>query len=161
MVHSSLRDVIFLTDYQAFLANLKPAYLTDFEDQSIHLLKAMYPSFTLTNETIMFFQDVQSRDKFAESMQGVEIYSREYYRNIGLALGYPPIAVEFFLKFMENREELEPISAAYDYAGRYFGGRLADAIPIAEWLWANVPIPPSEVKITTAAGKEYRLSPNL
>lgn len=148
-----------MTDLQAFFAGYKPAYLTDTDDPALNQLKLLYPSFVLKNETIMFFQNARDRYIFAAKMKDVAIPSPEYYRNVGLALGYPPVAVEFFIEFMENREELEPISAAFDYAGRFFGGRFSDALPIAEWLWQNVPIPPAEVKLTTPPGDEYRVCP--
>lgn len=144
------------------MQGVKPAYFCDHDDQDIHvhLRKLDYPSVKIVKGATLFFASEDLKNQFLIHLDGAEPYTRQYYIAVGLALGYPPAATKFFAEYMQNRG-LEKVAAVFEYAGRYFGGRIDDKEQIAEWLWKNVPVPPGKVKVMPASGEEYYIFPDL
>lgn len=148
--------------FKAFMSGIKPAYLChhDYIGFYQRLVDLDFPKVQIRHDLTLFFQSNQLRDQFLVRSEGLEPGTPEHHRILGEALGYPPLAAKFFAESWVDRSLWEK-SATFKYCGYQFNGHIDDVIPIAEWLWSNVPIPPSEVKIITLTGKEYRLSPNL
>jgi hypothetical protein len=135
-------------DYIHFVNGSKPAYICVNDCPEFEKLISSYPSApVIKGKTTIFFHSAQERDEFSEKMMGIEIPSADYFRHLGLALGYPPVAVDFFVQYIYDRDRLEKYAAAFSYAGRYFGGHIDDAETIAQWLWDNVSIPTTEVMV--------------
>jgi hypothetical protein len=127
---------------------LKPAYFCAHDEQDDYqlLLEKGFPSVEVVpGQATMFFTSPELRDQFLADMKGVELYSYQYYIEVGKVLGYPPIASEFFAKYIGNLSELEKYGAGFDYCGRHFAGHIKDVEQIAQWLWENVPVPPKPV----------------
>lgn len=150
-----------LIAYEAFLKGFKPAYFCDHDDQEYldQLIKAGFPNIEIVkNQATLFFASPEGKEQFLSEMEGADLYSSRYYIAVGKALGYPPMATEFFAEYMQN-EKLEKVGAVFEYAGRYFGGHIDDKERIAEWLWSNVKgFPVSPVKITYQ-GETFFLHP--
>jgi hypothetical protein len=98
------------------------------------------------------------RNEFIDHIQTVEQNSPEYHRIIGECLGYPPQAVNFFVKCM-TKPELREKRGHFHYAGMNFAANVEQILDIAYWLWKNIRIPMSPVKIEYL-GVKYTLSPN-
>lgn len=136
--------------YESFLKGFKPAYFCDHDDHEYfdHLHKSNLPFVEVCpKQATLFFESEHLKNQFLTDLDGAEPYTYKYFIAVGKALGYPPVAVRFFADCTDNLE-LEKQGAVFEYAGRYFGGRIDDKEQIAEWLWANVPAPPSEIKVT-------------
>lgn len=146
-----------VTDIDAFIAGLKPALIVTKTHPEITRLKR-YPHVELP-KVIAFFPSIAMCREFSAKINGVDIPSREYHYQLGLVSGFPPIAVEFFCNFCEDNS-LEVQGAMFEYAGRYFFGRYDDAKAIATWLWSQVPISPTEVKIDYHGRKLSLFPPN-
>jgi hypothetical protein len=98
------------------------------------------------------------RNEFIDHIQTVEQNSPEYHRIIGECLSYPPQAVNFFVKCM-TKPELREKRGHFHYAGMNFAANVEQILDIAYWLWKNIRIPMSPVKIEYL-GVKYTLSPN-
>lgn len=149
------------SEFEAFLTGYKPALLCNpLEDQEIVDRLWNYPHIRIRDVQMLFFQNEELQSEYIERSQGLVIGEPEHHRLLGITLGYPPIAADYFARSWIDRR-LWDESVAFDYYGLFFAGHIHDVIPIAEWLWENVPIPPAEVTIITISGRKYRLSPNL
>jgi hypothetical protein len=147
--------------FESFLKGAKPACLCHCDEDRGFLQKltaSRFPKVQIRDNLTLFFQNEELKNRFLTQSKDLEPGTPEHHRVLGEALGYPPLATKFFAESWTN-QALWKDSARYDYCGFYFGGRFSDAIPIAEWLWENVPLPPSEVKLTTPQGDEYRVCP--
>jgi hypothetical protein len=56
-------------------------------------------------------------------------------------------------------QQLWEQSVRFDYLGYIFSGHKDDVQAIAEWLWSNVPAPPSSVKVTKINGETFFVHP--
>ncbi|MFC7439567.1 hypothetical protein [Laceyella putida] len=148
--------------FNAFISGYKPAYLAHHEhelcvDFYIQLKGSDFPRIQIRDDMTLFFQTEQLKRRFIADAEGLEPGTADHHRALGLALGYPPIAVEHFAVSWVNRSLWEK-SATYYYCGINFAGHIDDAESIAQWLWFNVPIPPTEVKVNHH-GRKFSMFP--
>lgn len=143
------------------MLGLKPAYFCAHdEDDFPVLLKKGFPSVEIVpGEATLFFASPELRDQFLSDMDGVKLYTPQYYIAVGKALGYPPIASEFFAEYVKDLERLEKYAVGFDYAGRHFAGHIKDVEQIARWLWKNVPVPSEPVRYEYQ-GQTFTLMPD-
>lgn len=95
---------------------------------------------------VWFFRDETTRQAFIEQSAKIEPRSESDIRYTGEILGYPPMAIDFFLA---NRSgDWYKDSAGYEYHGITFAGHIDHQQAIAEWLWNNVPAPIKPVTVT-------------
>lgn len=78
-------------------------------------------------------------------MIGLERFTPEYDRIHGRFLGFPPIAIEYFL--LEHDDAWLQLNAIYNYQGIIFGGCIHDQQAIAEWCWEHIDLEPSPLLV--------------
>jgi hypothetical protein len=88
-----------MLDYEAFLEGIKPAlYINsnrpEFEEKMNQLLS--YP-YIQGKDHYLFFQSDELKQKFIQETKGLSEDSLEYDRVLGISLGIPLRAVEFFV----------------------------------------------------------------
>lgn len=148
--------------HEAFLLGYKPAFLGSqrYQADILDELRARKFPNTLHYELedfdepgklfdtgYLFFQNEDLQKQYLDSMNGLELNSREEIILLGKTLGFPPIACEFYVDSNQS-EELNRKTATFRYYGRVFGGNIDDATLISIWLWENVPAPPMPVEFT-------------
>jgi hypothetical protein len=147
------------SELDAFLACIKPAILCHCEeDHDIIQRLNSFPKVHIKRDLTLFFQNRTLKEDFLKKSHGLKPGSAEHHRIIGLALGYPPMAADFFARSWID-QSLWNESVAFDYHGLYFAGHINDIQAIAEWLWSNVPAPPSSVKVTKINGETFFVHP--
>lgn len=156
-------QVMPLNEYVAFLSQKKPACLYSKRDKDdreyvISLLSMDYPHYDIYH-LVLFFQNEQQKSQFVEQYQGIEFRSAEHHRLIGLTLGYPPLAVEHFVRsFKEGNFE---DSVGIYYHGYTFSSHKEDVYAIANWLWTHIPTRLEPVKVTKSNGKSFWIYPKI
>lgn len=143
-----------MRDLDAFLLGYKPALLDTVlsEDFATMLpdLKRKYPYITegigLRDDvtTYMFFQTEEQKKSFQQQLEKVAPKSPEFHKILGLALGYPPKAVEFHSKLWSENEEakqLELRKVGMHYYGITCNGNVDDLIENCLWLWDTYNFP--------------------
>lgn len=82
----------------------------------------------------LFFQDEESKQSFLSETKGVAVPSPDFHRILGMALGYPPKAVDFFVKCEQDRS-MENLKIGMHYQGISCSGNVYDLIENCNWLW--------------------------
>lgn len=152
---------LMASEFEAFLAGHKPALLCHCDEDREFLQKlteSRFPKVQIRGDLTLFFQNEMLKDQFLTQSKGLEPGTPEHHRLLGITLGYPPIAADYFARSWTDRR-LWDESVAFDYCGLFFAGHINDVIPIAEWLWSNVPAPPSSVKVTKINGETFFVHP--
>ncbi|RAL25705.1 hypothetical protein [Thermoflavimicrobium daqui] len=151
-----------ISEEEAFLMGIKPALLTTERNERFNEL-LNYPSFTdfspvrfdyerkMHFKGWMFFQTNQQRLEVLKQIkeQGIiSIKSLEARRLMGLILGYPPKAVDSFIRRLklkkenlEEHKEKESRVAIMEYCGCGFVCYIEDILECSKWLWQRYPYP--------------------
>lgn len=148
-----------MNSFEAFMAGIKPGCLCHHEEDCFFLQKLTgFPNVQIRNDLTLVFQNEEQKNQFLIQSEDIEPGSAEHHRIIGLALGYPPMAADFFARSWIDRS-LWDESVTFHYHGYLFSGHKDDAQAISEWLWSNVPVPPSSVKVTKINGETFFVHP--
>ncbi|SHF33925.1 hypothetical protein SAMN05444392_11612 [Seinonella peptonophila] len=110
-----------------------------------HLL--MHYPHILTNDYYIFFQTIEQKNEFIPKLRKVKFDSPEFRKLVGLEIGYPPKAVDFYVKYSELEKQegsyeinqLESHRVSIRYAGIRCVCHLDDLIECFEWLWEKYP----------------------
>ncbi|WP_028778198.1 hypothetical protein [Shimazuella kribbensis] len=134
---------------QAFIMGMKPAVMTNDRYKMIHYLKDKYPFFTLQkrpncNEYI-FFQDKSKKEHFLDQMdKKPNPQNPEHIRALGLILGFPPKAVDYFVRLHFATSD-KPILASQNvglyYCGIHCASSVDSLLDDVLWLWDKYPYP--------------------
>lgn len=129
-------------DVDAFLSGMKPAHYGNKGCSTTmkHIDKLRnYPYVTdginiSEDDYFLFFQNEELKQDFVKQLAHVESRSPQFHQLLGNALGYPPLATQFYATCQENKQN-------YDYSiGLMYGGvrcvsHVDDLIDNATWLW--------------------------
>lgn len=134
-----------LMSYQSFLLGIKPACFETYDrlTQEIRAQLECYPFHQNYENAAIFFQNESLKEQFLQQTEGLTTKSPKYHKVLGLTLGFPPKAVEFYTSYFEW--QLQDRSKAltyyfthkvgYRYAGIMCEGHIDDLFENAEWLW--------------------------
>jgi hypothetical protein len=129
-----------LNEFELFLKGYKPALIynpnANIIAPGIETIHAKFPHLTIHQE-YMYFQNRKLRSAFKKAIKGLEFGSIEFQRVLGLALGFPPVAVEYFLAMIQN-PELEEKRAYVNHHGLTFICNIDDIEEVATWLYSNI-----------------------
>jgi hypothetical protein len=137
-----------LYDIDAFFKGYKPAILYNYntewgrheEDKEARLHK--YPSinaFVHDMDQVIYFQSKELRDSFQKKIDGIEPDTSAYYKELGLILGFPPKAVQFYCDWLVD-ESLKWERVSLEFCGICCVGAIKDIKENVEWFW-KLPIP--------------------
>jgi hypothetical protein len=132
-----------ISGINAFRLGIKPTFLcTTLQERFMqkHFANLSdYPYTTVEilpedqHQCFLFFQKEEMKQEFLHKTFGLEKDHPELHKQIGLVLGYPPRAVEFFYKNKLDKLDREGISLSY------VGGScimdIDDLIENAIWYW--------------------------
>lgn len=123
---------------EAFLKGIKPAL---FERPTDELLK--YPYVEIT-DLALFFQNDQQKKTFVEQSKGLSFGTREFDRVFGLTLGFPPLAVEYYVATRHSNADIMDFvfnETGIHYAGLRFITSLDHAQESVRWVWNTYKAP--------------------
>ncbi|MGA8943250.1 MAG: hypothetical protein WB502_11095 [Thermoactinomyces sp.] len=154
-----------LIDYEAFLMGIKPALLASTNVpnhlENMHLFKK-YPhikeNISPHNKAdfFLFFQTESMKKDFLEKMNKVEPLSPEFHEILGIALGFPPLAVKHFVKCnrlekvekrLDEFEKQLSYKVSFIYSGIRCGGHVDDLVENSVWLWEKYYIKDEPFKV--------------
>lgn len=124
--------------YDTILSSLMRDYLAELRKEYPYINKGigLIPETT----TYMFFQNEELKVSFEERVAGVKVDSYEFHRILGYALGYPPKAVDFFVRCLQE-PGLEHYKVGMHYMGVSCNGSIDDLVENCHWLWDTYTIP--------------------
>lgn len=82
----------------------------------------------------MFFQNEELKQSFQNQLKEITVPSPDFHRILGLALGYPPKAVEFYVQ-CERDPSLRKFKVGMHYQGVPCNGSVYDLVENCNWLW--------------------------
>ncbi|MBA4542008.1 hypothetical protein H1164_03715 [Thermoactinomyces daqus] len=129
---------------ESFLAGIKPSCYENMSRVPIDVLRKLerFPRFSVFPGYDIFFRDEQSRNEFAEAVVKIPRDSAEFHRILGLALGFPPRAVDFYVKRVSGEISLEQFyeqKVGLYHAGVWCTGHKRDIVVNMRWLWERYP----------------------
>ncbi|MFC7443499.1 hypothetical protein [Laceyella putida] len=109
--------------------------MLSFPHVSIHLLEGA--------RQCLFFPDEREKMNWMQRTASLSHTTPAFHKELGLVLGYPPKAVDFFVRRIQcqkegHLEELERLKAkrvGLHYAGISCNGNVDDLIENVYWLW--------------------------
>lgn len=129
---------------ESFLAGIKPSSYECLAQLPPDALKKLekFPRFSVHPGYDIFFRDEPERDGFAKAVENLSRDSTEFHRLLGLALGFPPRAVDFYVKRISgelNREQFYEQKVGLYHAGVWCAGHKRDIVENMGWLWERYP----------------------
>ncbi|RAL22560.1 hypothetical protein [Thermoflavimicrobium daqui] len=135
-----------LSSYEAFLEGVKPATYVNLDiivrpELIPNLME--YANFNESDNFWMFFRDEEMKTQFLNQYSNLSHNDPERERILGLTLGYPPKAVDFYTYYYEwqqrEREEAKhwyfTHKVGMKYHGIMFTSHIDDLKENAQWLW--------------------------
>ena len=93
----------------------------------------------------IFFQEEESMLNFQRQMEAIQPQSPEFHKIFGLTLGFPPNAVDFYVKKITAKEDerlqLKRQQIGLRFCGISCAANINDLIEDALWLWDRYPYP--------------------
>lgn len=123
-----------MEELKAFINGIKPAILLLEGDEEVDSLLSyphVYVEISEYGKHILFFRNEASKKEWVKSTIGVD--RQELHRLLGLTLGYPPKAVNFFVANLG--EHLRDKTVTVRYSGINFGGSIDDLEENIKWIW--------------------------
>jgi hypothetical protein len=129
---------------ESFLAGIKPSCYECISQVPPDVLKKLekFPRFSVHPGYDIFFRDERARDGFTKAAENLSRDSAEFHRLLGLALGFPPRAVDFYVKSISgelNREQFYEQKVGLYHAGVWCAGHKRDLVENMGWLWERYP----------------------
>jgi hypothetical protein len=97
------------------------------------------------------------KSQFIEKTKDLQPRSKEFQRILGLTLGFPPKAVEYFLSLIGTTGTYEN-DLFLDYCGVVCLSNINDLAQNASWLWDRYPVGIDELKVSFSAQDVERIS---
>lgn len=136
------------TDIKAFLHGYKPAftftphYIPPYYVQKDIENLANYPCIKQikphNKEADIYFQNKNLKQAFQEKIKGLNQNSPEFHRILGETLGFPPLAVDFYVKHLQELVDWNR-KVGFEYNGINFAGSFDTLIECTYWLWEQYP----------------------
>lgn len=117
----------------AFLAGLKPAI---YEKKDPRYDR--YPHIILHNDLCLYFQTENMKRQFINNTKNVSFPSLEFERILGLTLGFPPKAVEYYVAIHQEQRkngDTSGLELGLHYCGVECLTSLHDLTDNVLWLW--------------------------
>jgi hypothetical protein len=130
-------------DVDAFLTGIKPALYGNTGSPTLmeHLDKLLpYPCVTDNidifdgKDFFLFFQNEKLKQDFLSQLSHVKSRSPQFHQLLGNALGYPPLATQFYASCQE-KEQLYDYSLGILYAGIRCISHVEEVESNCIWLW--------------------------
>lgn len=137
-----------MLDIESFLKGYKPALLYDTDsDQELQQLNE-FPFIYVriyNKDQHLYFRSEQLKQEFLKRTKDLEPDSPDYHKETGLALGFPPKAVDFFCtNLVDVDKTLDLPRIAIDYCGICCISSIDSLIEDVSYLWENVNVPSSD-----------------
>lgn len=133
-----------MTDIQCFLASHKPALLVSkvmpyYEQSEIEQIHK-YPHVSVIQqqrESTLYFQNEELKERFIQKTKiiGADHKSPEFFYYLGIALGYAPKAVAYYVNKHVKQIQSTSVEIAYDYNGIQFASCADNLLYDVIWLW--------------------------
>lgn len=123
---------------EAFLKGIKPAL---FERPNDKLLQFPYVEI---GDLLLFFQSVEQKQDFVERSMGLSFGSPGFDRLLGFTLGYPPRAIEYYVKTRHSQSDIKEWvfrEASIHYVGQNFVTSIEDLRENVQWVWDTYSYP--------------------
>jgi hypothetical protein len=129
-------DKTMMVDHEAFLKGIKPALYRAYNRGLAELFPKLqeYPHLKDHTGRYLFFQTEEKKQEYVDRIQQIDLNSPEYHKMLGLLLGYPPKAVDFFVRKCTDRS-LSEVSIGLGYAGIRCVCDVRELIENTKWLW--------------------------
>lgn len=133
-----------MTDIQCFLSGHKPALLFSYEHimpyysqfEIEQMRKYPYVSAIQQHrESNLYFQNEKLKERFLQKTIGIDHKSSEFIYHLGVALGYAPKAVEYYVDTYVRQIKSTSIKIGYDYDGIQFTSCADNLLEDVIWLW--------------------------
>ncbi|MDQ0418153.1 IS4 transposase [Croceifilum oryzae] len=124
-----------VSSYEAFLEGVKPSAYENLDMLSqSELIPALkkHPAWNECENFWMFFQSEGQKERFLS--QYLHSTDSEQHRLLGLELGYPPRAVDFYVKILH---ETSHPTVGVHYHGYNFTSCIHDLEENIKWLWST------------------------
>ncbi len=135
-----------ISSYEAFLEGRKPATYVNLgiisrPELISKLMK--YPKINEFGDFWMFFRNDRMKSRYMKQMNGIKPGTPERQYILGITLGYPPKAVDFYTRYFEwqlrEREVAKDWFFTHNVAMKYHGimfvSHVDDLEENARWLW--------------------------
>lgn len=137
-------------EYELFLEGKKPAILYNPHSKDIiypACLQKIIHKYPFVDgvqvfdvrDQHLYFQSESQKAHFLKRIQNIKINSPDWHRELGLILGYPPVAIRFFLDLQQD-PTLEEKKAIFKHDGMSFVGSIDDKEEIAKWLCQKISV---------------------
>lgn len=158
-LHFCVGVVTMVSSYEAFLEGIKPSTYVNLDILSRpELIPELqkYPSWNDGENFWMFFQTEEQKENFLSQHDCLHEDDPERERIVGLELGFPPKAVNFYTHYYKwqqhDREKAKEWffanKASMYYHGLRFTSHVDDLEDNVRWLWSKYQIDePVEVSI--------------
>lgn len=156
-------------EIQSFLYGYKPSYLHargfNFPYQTEDEIKQLgqYPFVEVVSlgsyQQVLYFQNDELKDKFISSGIDYTKDSREFQLLLGYTLGYPPKAVQYFVKHYWNNGIIDAVredKIRMSYCGFSFAACICDLEENSEWLW-NTYGYPGDIEVMRRLNNKKRI----
>ncbi|MBA4495257.1 hypothetical protein ACFO25_00205 [Paenactinomyces guangxiensis] len=151
-----------MNEIEAFLNGIKPTLLLA-EQQKPFTTMLAYPNAEIhlipNRRQCLFFPTEEKMREWQERTAGITHTTPEFHRELGLTLGYPPKAVDFYVRRVKCEQEgrlnelkrLKLKVVGMHYAGISCNGSGDDIIHNVRWLWDRYRLAePLKVRIDTS-----------
>jgi hypothetical protein len=115
----------------------------------IAMLKANYPYVSKSNkdrngeneeiEYLFFFQTEAQKENFLKEIEGLWFEDVQFHVVIGQALGFPPLAVQYWVD-READEALQQYHVGLYWWGIACAAHMKDVVKNVEWIWEKYPV---------------------
>lgn len=136
------------TDIKSFLHGYKPAFIFiphhippyyESEDVKRLLTFPCIPQIKPHDKPQdIYFQNEELKQTFQDKTKELDHNSPEFHRILGETLGYPPLAVNFYVKHLQNLVDWNR-KVGFEYNGINFVGSFDTLIECTQWLWKHYP----------------------
>jgi hypothetical protein len=125
-----------MVDHEAFLKGIKPALYRAYNQGLAELFPILkeYPHLKDHTGRYLFFQTEEKKQEYVDRIQQIDLNSPEYHKMLGLLLGYPPKAVDFYVRKCTDRS-LSEVSIGLGYSGVRCVSDVRELIENTIWLW--------------------------
>lgn len=157
-----------ISSYEAFLEGIKPSTYVNLDILSRpELIPELqkYPSWNECENFWLFFRSEEKKERFLNEYRNLNESGR--HRLLGLELGFPPKAVDFYVKQHDWYQKDQPKAdewffsnkAGLHYHGIRFASHIDDLHDNVRWLWHTYKIDePIEISVGSSSGMwiQYR-----
>jgi hypothetical protein len=141
--------------FESFLKGYKPAVLMNPNHDDENDIKSLagYPSvenvqvFDSAGQVLYFQNEELKQDYLYQSKNTLNPHSPEFHKLLGITLGFPPKAVDFYVSELMSPDDYRHDRVGLDYCGISCIGGLDDLLENTAFLWDQIKNPKEEMEI--------------